>query len=88
MPYNDVRNDVFSNPPELKKFESLPPQVAHRLHTIRFAVENIVSLEKTYFENSAPSVTEAKNPIIEQIQHSFDINTARSNLESAYTEAV
>lgn len=87
MPYNDA-HDVFLNPPELKKFESLPPQVVQRIHAINSAVNNIVKLEQVYSVgvNQEPRV--ATNPIIEQINknHSIDVSSARSTLEDAYGE--
>lgn len=87
MPYNDAY-DVFLNPPELKRFESLPPQVVQRINSINSAVNNIVKLEPVYsvVVNQEPRV--ATNPIIEQINksQSIDVNSARSTLEDAYGE--
>lgn len=87
MPYNDA-HDVFLNPPELKKFESLPPQVVQRINAINSAVNNIVKLEQVYSVgfNQEPKVI--TNPIIEQINksQSIDVSSARSTLEDAYGE--
>lgn len=89
MPYNDTHNDVFSNPPELRKFESLPPQVIQRIHTINGAVKNIGNLTDRYASSSVES-SSFINPIIQQINqnnHNFDINTVRHSLDEAYGEA-
>lgn len=87
MPYNDSRSDVFSNPTELKRFESLHPQVVQRLHTIRSAVDNIASLESVYSDASETDTQIINNPLLEQIEQSVDINLARTNLDNAYIEA-
>lgn len=88
MPYNDTHNDVFSNPPELRKFESLPPQVVQRIHTINSAIKNIDNLSERYAISPVESA-QMINPIIEQINknQNFDINTVRHSLEEAYGEA-
>lgn len=87
MPYNDSRSDVFSNPTELKRFESLHPQVVQRLHTIKLAVENIASLESIYLDSSEITTQNINNPLLEQIEQNVDINSARTNLDNAYIEA-
>jgi hypothetical protein len=88
MPFNDSRSDVFSNPPELRKFESLPPQVAGRLNVISLAIANLYKLEAKYNDENS-SIVPVVNPIIEQIRQDsgFDVNTVRSSLENAYGEA-
>ena len=88
MPYNDAHSDVFSNPPELKKFENLPPQVMQRVHAINSAVENITRLHLIYADNFVEPAP-VSNPIIDQINKTnsnFTLNDARNAIGDAYGE--
>lgn len=85
MPYNDLRSDVFSNPPELRKFETLEPSILGRVNEINLATANLVKLESRYSDVSP--VVESSNPIIEQIKQSnssSSVDVARNSLYNAY----
>ena len=84
MPYSDAQtNDIFSNPKELRPFESLPQPVAQRVASIDAAVSYITRLSAIYQEAPVKN-QEIENEALGLREKSTDLNSARKNLEDVY----